>query len=173
MPARKNIPPLSVLDETFHLDHTTGLLTYKARTQSGRLDRRFNTRHAGKQAGGSFRNNGYAHVSVNGKRYAAHRIVYAMHYREIPPIHLEVDHINRNRDDNRPLNLRLVTPRTNSRNTITRTDLPKGVCLHKSTGKFQASIRYHIGTFETVKEAEDAYNKIEALLVAIGDPDAA
>lgn len=161
MPAKKDLPPITALSRMIELCCETGVLYFKPRKH----DARFNTRYAGKVAG-SKSPNGYVYVNVDGVRYAAHRVAWALHHGEIPPKHLEIDHINRDRSDNRPENLRLVTPSTNQRNTLSRTDLPKGVCIHKGTGKYQASIRWHLGTFSTAEEADAAYKAAESIILS-------
>lgn len=50
---------------------------------------------------------GYIHVSVFGKTYSGHRLAWFLHYGEFPE--LDIDHINRDRSDNRICNLRLAT----------------------------------------------------------------
>lgn len=84
------------------------------------------------------------------------------------PDHLFVDHINNNPFDNRLDNLRIVTKQQNAFNMSThknkKSGLPKGVRLHKPTGKYKVRVlvdgyEYHIGTFLTVMEAEEAYKK--------------
>lgn len=81
---------------------------------------------------------------------------------------LEVDHINRNRLDNRKLNLRICTASQNRINT--KRDAPKssiyrGVTYVKKTKKWNAQIGLdnrvkHIGCFNTEIEAARAYDEI-------------
>jgi hypothetical protein len=53
---------------------------------------------------------------INRQNIAAHRIAWALHYGELPPPDMEIDHINGIRHDNRIVNLRLVSMRQNMRN---------------------------------------------------------
>lgn len=59
---------------------------------------------------------GYKRLTVNKKLTSCHRIIWEMHNGSIPK-GLEVDHINRVRDDNRIENLRLVTKSENALNS--------------------------------------------------------
>lgn len=88
------------------------------------------------------------------------------------PADSEVDHINGNPLDNRLTNLRIVTQQENKFNRVVsskkKSELPKGVCFNKATGKYQAAIKHNgctrtIGNFHTVTEAEDAYKKVAEL----------
>lgn len=72
------------------------------------------TREKGKPAG-SLNGSGQYEVYFEGRLQQAHRIVYQMMVGEIPDGHV-IDHINGDRSDNRPSNLRAVTPMVNARN---------------------------------------------------------
>lgn len=111
-----------------------------------------------------FANNGYAMRSIylgkiNGK-YKYKNIF--MHHLIINPFKdLEVDHINRNRLDNRKENLRLVTSSQNKINCIKRkhnTSGYKGVSWEKRCKKWVAyltfnKIRKHLGYFHNIQGA--------------------
>jgi hypothetical protein len=83
---------------------------------------------------------------------------------------LETDHINRNRLDNRKLNLRYATREMNTRNTSVRKDSAsgiKGVRYHEKLGKWSARIhvggqRLHLGLTKTAEEAKELYKKAVA-----------
>lgn len=80
-----------------------------------------------------------------------------------------VDHINRNRFDNRIDNLRLVTSKQNSLNKgeyKNNTTGIKGVSLHRDGIRYQAYIRVsgvaiYLGLFNTIEEAAEARRKAE------------
>lgn len=80
-----------------------------------------------------------------------------------------IDHINRNSLDNRRCNLRVCTIQENTCNMKPKNRLGvKGVCFIKRN-KFEAKIKrddkiYHLGVFNTMKEATDAYDKKAAEL---------
>jgi len=99
----------------------------------------------------------YRVVKIHPKIYFEHILIWIYHYGDIPN-GLEIDHINRIRDDNHIENLRLVT---NQENKWNRSNV-KGYTF--SSNKWQSSITVnsktiHLGTFNTKKEAIDAYLK--------------
>lgn len=70
----------------------------------------------GRYAGGA--KDGYVIIRVFGRNFPAHRLAWLLHTGEWPTG--VVDHINRNRADNRASNLRDVTPTENARNRVFR-----------------------------------------------------
>lgn len=65
------------------------------------------------QIAGSLNTTGYRRIRIDGVRYPAHRLVWLYHHGNHPEDQL--DHINRNRDDNRIINLRECNNSQNSR----------------------------------------------------------
>lgn len=105
----------------------------------------------------SIDSDGYAVSS--GYRYKMHRLIVAAPKKKI------VDHINRNRLDNRKENLRLVSSRENSYNHNHKIGKSgyRGVNLTKDGKKWESCIsvndkQVYLGTFDTVLEAAEAYN---------------
>jgi hypothetical protein len=81
---------------------------------------------------------------------------------DVDPAHLEIDHINGDRSDNRLNNLRLATVSQNRQNSSARKgrDLPKGVKRNK--GRFGARVTcnktvHWLGTYDTPEEAHAVY----------------
>lgn len=131
--------------------------------------------HAGKRAG-SLTNRGYRRIKINRKSYREHRIIFLYHYGYLPK---ELDHINRDKTDNRIENLREATRTQNEANTEKRKDTSsrfKGVSYiaarsHLKT-PWQASIKinYHstgLGYFYIEEEAARVYD--EAAIKEFGE----
>jgi len=103
MEAILDLPPLEVLNDRFRYDPETGILS-RTRWGWGPC--------------GYLTSNGYLRVKVNDTHYRVHRIAWKMYYGEDPLEGLDIDHINRDKKDNRISNLRLATRRENCNNTI-------------------------------------------------------
>lgn len=126
----------------------------------------WNSRFAGKEAFCLWPN-GYKVLSISGKRYLAHRVVWIMHYGAWPSNHL--DHINGVRSDNQISNLREVTYSENSQNHRphkTNTSGTMGVVWHKRDKRWQAGIMVsgktiHLGQFTEKDDAISARKQAE------------
>lgn len=102
---------------------------------------------------------GYAKTGVKG--YYMHRAILGA------PPGREVDHINRDKLDNRRENLRIITNAKNNRSTPQRKDNTsgfKGVSYFKPRKCWVARIqvdgkRYYLGNYKTKEEAIMAYNR--------------
>lgn len=138
-------PSISRVRALFYYNPETGSITWAVR--------RFGVRY-GSEAGTDHK--GYKRVKIDSKLILAHRLAWAIHYGVWPSE--ELDHINRNRSDNRIANLR---ESSRSGNMVNRA-YPKGssgvtgVSKHKSG--WQASIRVngksvYLGVFQTIEEA--------------------
>jgi hypothetical protein len=108
-------------------------------------------------------------VYFNGKPYKNHRIVYAM-ANNVNPNDLEIDHIDGNRSNNHPNNLRLATRKQNQRNQVNRradnTSGISGVCWFKERQKWRARIfvdgKYlHLGCFVCKEQATKVRREAE------------
>ncbi len=110
MPQPKPLPPLETLRQVLSYDPETGALTWL-------VDRHCRVR-AGMPAGnpnpGAW--NGYSVIKLGHRRLQAHRLAWYL-YHGTDPGPLLVDHINRNRSDNRICNLRLVDAKGNRANS--------------------------------------------------------
>ena len=118
---------------------------------------------------GTLNSKGYVKIQVDKKLYPAHRLAWLYYYGEWPDNF--VDHINRNKSDNRISNLRVVSASVNMRNCglrSTNTSGFKGVSYFAHRRKWAATIRLHgkscvLGMFDTPEAASAAYiNAAEA-----------
>jgi hypothetical protein len=106
--------------------------------------------------------NGYKRITVEYKQYAAHRLIWMLHYGEFPKH--DIDHINGIRGDNRIENLREATRSQNMQNEKKARSPNKvgllGVCAHGSNYRAQITIDgkcVRLGTHKTPEKAHEAY----------------
>lgn len=112
----------------------------------------------------------YTLLSVRGHYVLLHRLVWMLQNCEIPE-GMEVDHIDRNKGNNHPSNLRLATKSENAQNRTTRSDNKlgvKGVSYDPPTGKYRAEITVNkktirLGRFLTLEAAVKARKDAEVL----------
>tara|TARA_R110002126_G_scaffold73946_1_gene184519 strand:- start:8802 stop:9359 length:558 start_codon:yes stop_codon:yes gene_type:complete len=135
----------ATLRKLLDYDPNTGALTWKHRTPDthpGNRGRRgFNSTHAGKPAFTYDDKDGYKRGTVFSSKLRGHRVAWAIHYGEWPSG--EIDHINRDRVDNRISNMRDVTKSENMRNAKmpnTNTSGCIGVHFVKKIRKWRARI---------------------------------
>jgi hypothetical protein len=113
-------------------------------------------------AAGTEDTHGYLQITVDGKKYQAHRLAWLYVTGEVPTN--LIDHKNRVRFDNRFDNLRPATVKQNNENQSlmpNNTSGYRGVSWHKPTGKWAAKLmhnksRIHVGLFATPEEAHQA-----------------
>ena len=105
MTKRKPLPTKERLDELFYYDEFTGRVT-RLTTHGGRQCDNLNTLPKSKR---------YRQVKVDGTCYLIHRLIWVMMTGEDPG-DKEIDHINNITNDNRWVNLRLVTRQENALN---------------------------------------------------------
>lgn len=148
------LPSREYLKGKIQYDPETGLFWWpkpKAGTKRGKPAGHLNT-------------NGYVTIKIDGYPYKAHQLAWVYMTGEWPS--LEIDHINRNRSDNRWNNLRHVSKSLNMANSKVRKDSTtgfKGVYL-TSKGRWKASIckdkkTHHLGYFDSKEEAGEAYKR--------------
>ena len=98
------------------------------------------------------------HLRWNYEKVYAHVIIWTLHYGD--PGDKYVDHIDRNKTNNRISNLRLASPLQNTHNVSPRAKSGyKGVYPHRK--KWRVVIKNKIyGSFNTAEEAALHYNSI-------------
>lgn len=114
---------------------------------------------------------GYISVTLGGKKYRAHRIIWEM-LRGPIPLGLEIDHSDGVRSNNKINNLSLVTRTNNSKNRARRSDNTSGatgVTYCKVNKKWKAYVKQqgkltHLGLFTHLEDAVIARQKQNELL---------
>lgn len=166
----KQLPKWQYLEECFIYDGVTGILYWNERPESHFKSadkcKLFNTRFCGNPAGSFLNNRGIYEktVKINNKRFAAHRVIYAMVKRNDLLRNYMVIHLDQNRLNNRIENLILFHDNTRNRNMRMRNDNRtgcNGVCYIKSKKKYRAYVScdhhfHHLGYFDNFEEAKAA-----------------
>lgn len=152
--------PMITLDRLNQLvtyDSVNGVLRWAARR--GRVG-------PGERVGGVDRE-GYRRVRIDNRQYLEHRLVWLWHHGSFPRI---LDHIDRDRCNNRIENLRLCNESQNAANAgpaIHNTSGYRGVHYEGERDKWVARMRlvvdgkrtrHRIGRYDTAEDAAIAYN---------------
>jgi hypothetical protein len=121
---------------------------------------------------GSITKGGYIELQLDGKRYFAHRLAVLAMLGSMPE--KVVDHINREKLDNRWINLRCVSQVENGHNQDRKPANNSTGCVgvHRWGGKFRAKInigkkQIHLGTFDNLHKAAEVYAQAKANLQPI------
>lgn len=119
------------------------------------------------EVAGSVNREGYFAIRIKTKHYLAHRLAWLYVYGYFPEF--KIDHINRNRTDNRICNLRHVSDVCNARNRDKRCDNTSGVTgvyWRKDTKKWRSLITInkkikYLGNFKNIDDAVKARYEAE------------
>lgn len=125
----------------------------------------FNSTRGGNLSGdiaGSLHHLGYVFLMIDRETYTAHRLAWFYCFEEWPTKF--IDHIDKNRSNNRLDNLREASREENACNMKIRKDNTtgyKGVSLDKKTGRFMSRLTVnkkvlYLGMFKTAEEASKA-----------------
>jgi hypothetical protein len=143
-----------LLMEHYKYDATTGIFIRNKSTGGYRK----------KTVAGTFSKDGYIRITILGKQYLAHRLVWLYEYGEMPKH--QIDHINGNRSDNRLSNLRAATNKQNMENINTKSNSKSGIrgvysYKIKNTIKWGARLMHnyktiHLGVFNDIDSAKRA-----------------
>ncbi len=146
----------TLLKTILDYDELTGVFTWKENSRRGNI---------GKIAGNS--TSEYVRIGYLGKSYMAHRLAWMYVHGYFPKG--IIDHKNRNKHDNKILNLRDATSVENNRNIPIQknnTSSTPGVVFHKRDKYWQSSIyengkQIHLGSFKDKDEAVEARKNAE------------
>jgi len=168
--ASQDVYTPSILRQLLDYDPETGVLVWRERPpelfngHSASRATSWNKRYAGREAFPVNPSRGYRSSTIFCRRVMAHRVAWCHFHNSAIPDGRYVDHINGNRSDNRIENLRLASASENQANTEEPIGHIRGAVFHKATGKWQCSIRIHLGTFDTAEGASEAYESAASLL---------
>ena len=137
---------------------------FRVDAENGLLIRRI-TRAPNALAGdvvGSLEKRGYLHVSVPGRFWLVHRVIFLLHYGWQP---YQIDHEDTNKLNNRPGNLRPTTDHLNAGNVALHAHNSsgyRGVSFNTRSGLWHAQIKIagkqtYLGRFSTPEEAAKVY----------------
>lgn len=150
------LPAIECLRERLRYEPDTGLLFWKDCVD---MPKNWRSRFANKEAFTAYDGNGYKQGAVNYNKLLAHRVAWSIHFGEWPVGF--IDHINGVVDDNRIINLRVVSNQENHCNRRMQnnnTSDVTGVVWHKAAGKWSARIKFkgkqiHLGLYQKLEEA--------------------
>jgi len=142
----KKLPSIEELRAKFNYNPNTGIITRRHNTQGHYAG------IAGRQC------NGYIVIGYNGINYGAHRIAYALHH-GVDPYPNEVDHINRDKKDNRICNLRIVTKSEQQSNRTFAKSGHWAITFTKNAWQIVIKRKYY-GRCKTLEEAIHLRNSI-------------
>jgi len=162
MTAPTPLPDVTTLHEL--LRYENGLLFWRRRAHhhfpSERSWKTWNTCFADEEAFTYVSAQGYREGALFGRSVKAHRLIFKMHHSWAPAV---IDHIDRNRLNNRIENLRASSKSENAMNGKTPADNTsgvRGVARHRD--RWRAYLKgVHLGTFPTIEEAAEARLKAE------------
>ncbi|QDX29533.1 HNH endonuclease [Dickeya poaceiphila] len=141
------------LIELINYDESTGIFTWN-------VDRTGGVKK-GDEAG-YINNLGYRMIKLFGELHLAHRLAWFYKHKYWPS---NLDHLDRNKDNNSLNNLRECSKSENQMNRAVpsnNTSGVKGVVWNKRTSKWQAQAglngkRYYLGLFNELSDAKNAY----------------
>ena len=146
----KPLPPLAALQQQLSYDPETGLFTWDSPSKYNRRVK------PGDVAGSLNKSNGYIYIVFMCERYLSHRLAW-LFITGSDPAELTIDHIDRDRTNNRSTNLRLATMQQQRWNgperrgwSIDRSGSYRSVIVHNGKQK-------HLGTYSTAEEARSVY----------------
>lgn len=139
----RELPCFEYLSECFEYQPETGKLFWKARPRvhfaSEQSSEWWNKRFAGAEAFTAVTSSGVRHGAVDGVLYLAHRIVWKLNARLEPPT--TIDHVDRDKLNNRFENLRIATNQENCRNRSVNSNNTSGALgVYRRGSKWVARI---------------------------------
>jgi len=152
------LPDIERLSQLLDYDPETGIFRWKQ-------FRRWSAQKG--DIAGYVTKKGYRKISIDCVDYGAHRLAWKIVYNEDPSD--QIDHIDRDKQNNKISNLRLATNQQNCMNVAAKknnTSGIKGVYFNKKQQKWIARIGFNykkinLGSFEKIEDAALAYKNAE------------
>jgi len=165
-----SLPDLNYLKECFTIDSSipNGLrwnsdrpISHFEKTRGHNI---WKAKFSNKQAGRTSDSHNYYHVFVKGKNYLNHRIIYALHNNTTDIGNNLIDHIDGNKFNNHPTNLRIATFSQNNRNSKLYKNNQLGckyIYFHNRDKKYVVCYRLNrklisCGSYPTLEKAIEA-----------------
>ena len=158
----KKLPDIELLNKLFSYDKDTGIIRWKIQAS---------IRIKVGDIVGCYNSEGYRVCRIQGTAYALHRVIWKLMTGE-DPMELNIDHIDRDRANNKWSNLRLTDSRGNCENRgIRRTSKTGYTGVSRDRDRYRAQIvvrgeYFYLGTFPTPEEASVAYETKKQELLA-------
>lgn len=162
----RTIVTQNLVRELLHYDPETGIFTWRHRDReyfpTDHAQKAWNAKLAGKKAG-AMSYYGYIQIGIFGRLFRAHRLAILYVTGSFPNI--DIDHVDRDKTNNRFDNLRIVNRSINQQNRVNPRSDNKTKILgaqQRSGKRFVARIGvngkyHHLGSFSTAEEASAAY----------------
>ena len=157
------------MDEQINQEHLKELLHYDPETGVFKWKDTFGWRAKQGTIAGGINGSGYIYIRLKRKKYRAHRLAWLYTYGKFPED--QIDHINKDKTDNRLVNLRAVSNKENGKNKFIPTNNTSGhigVVWDTKNNRWKVQVRggskaYH-GSFEcksdAVARAKKVYKKL-------------
>lgn len=154
------LPPYERLQALLEYNPETGIFTRRESRRRWKSGEVVGTKSA----------DGYININIDYQVYRAHRLAWLYMTGGEPAS--GIDHVNRNRADNRWSNLREASQPENTLNRSAQSNNKtgyKGVHKIKKTGRFRAVCtvrgnRVNVGCFDTAEEAKSAHDAVAKIL---------
>ena len=155
------------MDEQINQEHLKDLLHYDPETGVFKWKDTFGWKAKRGTIAGGINGSGYIYIRLKRKKYRAHRLAWLYTYGKFPED--QIDHINRDKTDNRLVNLRAVSGKENSRNQFIPTNNTSGhIGVSWDTEKNRWRVQIAKVSYGRFKSKGDAVAKAKEVYKELG-----